>query len=985
MDSTATAQRFRRGKLASVSVVALCTMASLAIAENAHGQTPATTTPTVPASGPAAPVVTAPPATSTATSQAGGGNAIATSPTPAASAPVGTIVVTGSRLATGFTSPTPVSTLTAQRAEQLQVTNAGDLLAEVPAFRASASPTTTGLGTSSIGSRFADLRGLGASHTLVLVDGERFIPSTTGGTVDLNNIPTLLIQRTEVVTGGASAAYGSGAVAGVINFILDTKLDGLKAMAQYGQSEYGDADDLLASIAGGTGFAQGRGHIVGAFEIEDSGGVGDCYNRPWCAKENQVVTNSTPGVNGLPAQILTNNIHTSTQTPGGLITSGPLKGTTFGANGNTSTPFTFGQLPSSLYMIGGTGAGQNAYLTGVDIKTPVTRYTGFTHASYDFNDSIQGFLEGSYGYVNGRNTGGYYRSPGNLTINASNPYLPATVRQQLAAAGATSFGYGREWTDLGLVTGDDTTKTYRVVAGLSGNFFGNWKWDGYYQYGHVDYSQIIGNDPIVNNFKNAVNSTVGPNGQIECAINVTNPNSGCSPLNPFGQGTVSAAAKAYAYGTSIQNISQDQHVIAANVHGDLFELPAGPVSVAMGLEHREEFASGSADALSQQTAFYAGNGGNFNGSIKVTEGYFETEIPVLKNLPLVKSLSINGAVRESDYSLSGLITSWKAGLVYEVNDWVMLRATRSRDIRAPNLNELYGPASLSTTTINDTVHHSQVVANIITSGNANLTPELGDTFTAGFVFTPRWGWLRGFKLSADYFDITLNNAISSLTAQNIVSECNLGNQTYCPFVIRNTAGTITQVNTPSLNLAQLKTNGVDIEAQYALPLERVYSALPGVMSFGVLATYVAHLKTITATGSLDIADETGCSPTSALLCVPDWTLDQTINYTVNRLSITAHGHYIDGGYYDTTLVGPQDPGYSPFLSNSINTNRIGSAFYLDLLTSYDLIRTDSTDMQFYAGVTNLTDKNPPLSPGRSNNVFFDPVGRSYKFGIRVKL
>lgn len=909
---------------------------------------------------------------------------IAAAPESAAPAPAASqeIVVTGSRLATGFTTPTPVTTLSDVRTQQLQVTNVGQLLAQVPAFRASSSPTTTGLSSTSIGSRFADLRGLGATHTLVLVNGQRFVPSTSSGTVDLNNIPTLLISRTEVVTGGASAAYGSGAVAGVINFILDTKLNGVKATLQKGISEQGDGPDTLASIAAGTGFADGKGHIVAAFELEDSGVIGDCYSRAWCAQERQVVSNATPGANGLPAQVLTTNIHTSTQTPYGMITSGPLKGTTFTPDGGIGAPFVYGQIPSSLYMIGGTGEGQNAYLKGVEIQTPVFRYNAFVHASYDFSDTLHAFVEGSYSYVDGTNTEGYNRSPGTVTLSVNNPFVPDSIRKTLIADGQKSFGYGRDWVNLGLIEGESLTKTYRGIVGLSGKLFSDFKWDGYYQYGHVSYDQRITNDPIVANFKNALNAVVSSSGQTVCAITLTDPGSGCSPINPFGP--VSAAAKAYSYGTSDQRIVLDQHVVAGNIHGNLFDLPAGPVSIAMGIEHREDTATGTADALSQQTAFYTGNGGNYHGRIGVTEGYFETEIPVLANMPFAKSLSVNGAVRESSYSISGLITSWKVGGVYEPNDWMRLRVTRSRDIRAPSLNELYGPRSLATTTITDTTRNTQGIGNIISSGNPNLTPELGDTLTGGIVLTPH-GRLQGLRFSVDYFNITLNNAISTVTAQNVVNQCAAGNTTYCPFVVRDGSGTITEVDTPYLNLAKLKTSGLDIEGQYTLPLNRLSSKLPGALNIDVLATYIAHLKTIQATGSLDIAGETGCSPTSALLCVPHWSVDMTANYTADRLSVTAHGRYIDSGIYDVTLVGPEDPGYSISAKNSINTNRIRGAFYLDLNLSYDVIRDGRHHVQMFVGVNNVTDKDPPLIPGRGNPVYFDVIGRYYKFGIRTSL
>ena len=193
------------------------------------------------------------------------------------------------------------------------------------------------------------------------------------------------------------------------------------------------------------------------------------------------------------------------------------------------------------------------------------------------------------------------------------------------------------------------------------------------------------------------------------------------------------------------------------------------------------------------------------------------------------------------------------------------------------------------------------------------------------------------------------------------------------------------MNTPYLNLAKLQTSGLDIETQYTLPLQRVSASLPGTLNFDVLATYIAHLKTVQPTGSIDIAGETGCSPTSALLCVPNWAVDLTANYTVKRLSVTAHGRYISSGVYDVSLVGPQDPGYSPTLANSINTNRVDAAFYLDLFASVDVVKEGKRNVQLFAGMTNVMNKTPPLLPGRGNPVYFDPVGRSFSVGIRTAL
>lgn len=910
------------------------------------------------------------------------------------------IVVTGSRIArSGFNSPTPVAVVSADRLEKLNATNIGDALFQVPAFRAGSSPTTSGLTPGTIGARFADLRGLGPTRTLVLIDGRRVIPSTAISTVDLNVMPSILLKRTEVVTGGASAAYGSDAVAGVVNILMDNRFEGLKGNVQYGTSRHGDGKDYLGSLAYGTSFGDGRGHFVIGGEYEDSKPIGDCYTRAWCSQERQNLTNATPGVNGIPAQIITTNVHTSTQTRGGLITAGPLKGTQFADDG-TPVPFTYGTLVGGLFMHGGSGTGQNAYLTGVYIKVPVERISSYTHASYDFTDWLTGYVEGNFARVDGRNIGGASRNPGTggtaINITMDNPFIPAALRTTInnyntahPTAPITSFPIGREGYDIGFSRGRDLTSTYRGVIGFDADLGHGWKASVYYQYGRSDYHQTIENNQVRPNFFFAANAVTGPNGLPVCAATLSpDPTvraaaAGCQPLNLFGQNNFSQDAKNYAYQTSDMTRRYTENVEAANIQGEPFSTWAGPVSIAVGVEHRTDRAKGTADPLSQGLLFTTGNGNAIDGRIEVTEGFAETIVPLMRDMFLAKSLELNAAVRRTHYSTSGSVTTWKVGGVYEPTDFIRFRATRSRDIRAPNMSELFDPTTANQNTIVDTATHTTAVLPFRSGGNPNLTPEIADTLTAGFVLQPQ-GIFRGFHFSFDYYNIKVKDAISSLSTQNVVNQCNNGQTVYCQYVTRGADGLITLITTPFLNLNRLKTSGFDIVANYNLPLDSVSPRLPGTLNFDLMLTHIAHLTTVQATGAIDVAGVTGCSVTSFIECTPHWTYDGTITYDYGRFSFTAHGHYVPKSVYDPTLIGPEDAGYSPTLSNSIDPNRVNGAFYLSLAVSYNVIDNGKHRVQLYGGVDNVTDKDPPLMPGRSNNTFFDPVGRYYKAGLRFQ-
>ncbi len=334
------------------------------------------------------------------------------------------VTVTGSRIqrATGFTAPTPITVVAADRLEQRAIANVGDLLNELPSFRASTNPATIQNTGGNIGARVLDLRGLTASRTLVLVDGKRFVASTSQGTIDVNLIPSVLIERADIVTGGASAAYGSDAVAGVVNFVLASELDGMRANASYGSSFKGDDENLNAALAGGLPFGGDRGRFVWAGEFSEEDGLGDCYTRSWCGQEWLNLGNSPPGTGGRPANNITDDVHTATLSQDGVINSAsasfPLRGITFNPDG-TTRPFQYGELYGTnlvpIFMKGGEGHGENVFIDGYLLKVPVKRYLAYTKTTFDFTDSMSGGFDLSYGQVDASSNAVQYRdSAGSL-------------------------------------------------------------------------------------------------------------------------------------------------------------------------------------------------------------------------------------------------------------------------------------------------------------------------------------------------------------------------------------------------------------------------------------------------------------------------------------------------------------------------------------------------------------------------------------------
>lgn len=925
---------------------------------------------------------------------------------------LGEITVSGTRIQQdGITAPTPVTVVDAVRLQDLGATNIGNLLNTLPSFRPSSNLQTTNIGPRAAGMIQADLRGLAPVRTLVLVNGRRFVPSTQEGTVDLNQIPTLLLQRTEVVTGGASAQYGSDAVAGVVNIFTQTTMEGLKGELQYGLSQQGDAENIRAGMAGGAAFAGGKGHVVAAIEYEDNNGVGSCYERDWCAQEWQVVTN-TGSANpaaaghkliGYPVNNILSSSRTVNAVQGGLILSGPLKGTAFADNG-TPHPFQYGLVfPNNpTFMQGGDGAGKNGFIGAPYIMIPTERYVGFGSLQYDFTDQLQAFAEFSYGHTSSHGRGAQTRDfsatgASALTIRGDNPFLPAALKTALTTAGlpltsATSFTLGRMGDDFGYADNQNQSDAVRVLAGLSGSITDSWKWDISAQYGQTKYDQDVRNNRIqqqvigVPNTTTqaarivlAADATTNSSGQAVCRSTLTNPNNGCVPVNLFGIGNFSPAAKAYLYGDGWLKQDFTQKAFAANLQGDLFSTWAGPVPLAVGVEYRDNQATTTADPISASSGFYVSNSAVISGGIKVKEGFAETVVPLAKDLPVAKSLSLNGAYRFTDYSTSGTVKTWKYGAAWEPADWLKFRGTHSRDIRAPNAAELYSPQVTGFQTING------ILVPTVSGGNPNLNPESADTKTFGVSLVGSDS-LRGLRASVDYYKIDIDNVIATLSGQVLLNRC-LQAGTYCNQITFAPGSTTTpaQVSVVSLNLNRLQTSGFDYELSYRMPLE-LFSR-EGDLDMRLLATRVIHLKTTDATGAaIERAGVAGNNVSGGGAGLPHWQLNALTTYQTGGFTLSLETRYLQGGLFDSTLIGPEQAGYNVDLPNSINTNHVNGRVYFNLGARYKLPGVFDGKLELFGAIQNLLDKDPPVAPsnqGATNQLLFDPLGRVFRFGARM--
>jgi len=922
------------------------------------------------------------------------------------------IVVTASRISRdGYTAPTPTTVVGQEFVQQRAIANIGDALNAVPAFRAAVSPNAGGLGNT--GAFLADLRGLGAARTLVLLDRARLpqtmIPgvTTSAGTTDLNVIPTVLIKNSDVVTGGASAAYGSDAVAGVINFQIDERLEGIKGSLQYGQTRYEDAKNKFATLAAGKSFAGGRGHIVLGGEYNDDGGT-SYYNtaRAWGreAWNNATITNRPAGT--ASTVLGPNGNYFGTATSGGLIqTAGALQGLAFvpsSSGGVTTTVFNRGlsNQTASLDFFTPTAlaANQAAGINNLNtqqLRPAQERYNVMGKISYVINDNLTAFVSPLYSNVT--TTGaiiirrdGAGAGPA-LNIAKDNAYLAqALTPAQLALVPNSGLSIGFSGQDFGPSVRRIQNELVRVQAGLKGKLGGSWKWDASYIYGQNTSSVSISNTFNNANFRSALDA-VSSGGQITCR-NATAVAAGCVPINILGGPKLSAAAANYVLGTASGTGKTVMHDVSANIQGEPFSTWAGPVSVGAGLDYRKESIRLTTDALSQSSTWLSGTGSSLpTVSQNVKEAYIETIVPLARDLAFAKKLDLNGAVRFTDYSTSGSVTTWKAGITWEVVDGLLLRATRSRDIRAPNLIELYTPQTQSLPLPTDPrvgVTRPSNNAGFIVGGNPTLKPEVSTTQTVGVSWQP--SFLRKLRVSADYYDIAISGAITSTGTQGVVNNCFIGGtytgNSWCSLITfannDPVAGQMTGVKGVTANVAQFNTRGLDFQATYRQPMAEL--GLAGNLTINMMATHVISFKSSVDISTLfpngiDRAGQTGAA-FGGPAGLPKWLVNTTLDYELGRFGLNANIRYVSASRQNNGQYGPDQAGYNPALATSISNNNIPAVAYLDLGLRYSL--GASKQYTVYVNVNNLFDRDPPLPANGS--AYYDLMGRTYRAGVRFK-
>ncbi|RUN76994.1 TonB-dependent receptor [Sphingomonas sp. TF3] len=916
----------------------------------------------------------------------------------AATATAQDIVVTGSRIArNGNSSPSPVTVVGVS--DVLTTTpgvSLGEALNTIPAFSGSrqstSNPTNTGAQSGGNGAANAlNLRNLGSTRTLILEDGRRVPPTLFNGLVDVDIIPQMLIDRVDLVTGGVSAVYGSDAVSGVVNYVVNRKLQGFRAQVSSGISRYGDDARNDIGVAYGTKIGD-RLHIEASYEYRTEDPITSRASRPYL---NQVgVTGAGTTAN---PYVLQTNLRQSGFPAGGLITSGALAGKEFSANG-VLTPFVAGiATGTSGVQIGGDGG----YFDGSLISGSVA-HQAFGRADYEITDSIHAFVQASGDWKTNTSDGDSAQLS-NVTINRTNAFLPATVQSQIPVTQQT-FTYSELLNQIPDAHENIVSRQYVFTGGFDGKI-DRFKWAIDYTHGSTTLINTLSND--VNRQKlSAALDAVSSNGQIVCNASLTNTAyANCVPFNAFGPSAASAAAIAYVTDPVTYRTLTTTDDATAQINGDLFQGWAGPITAALSGEWRRiAFKSTSTSApsnvadctglryncvtsTSSAVAATALNDFQFGASPgglsqTVWEVAGEVEVPVLKDLWIFKALNVNGAARYTNYSTSGHYVTWKIGGDLEITDSLRFRATRSRDIRAPTLYELYAPSNQTIVRSLDVLTGLSPSTPQVTLANPTLTAEIGNTFTAGVVWKPT----HSLSFAVDGYHINISNAITQVTGSttNLQNACYAsgGTSPYCALQVRpnaitdtSAANVVSKWLVQNINLSEIDTYGIDVEANFSSHLfGRLFQAR-------VLAAYQPHIKYIQPGVATVDQGDVAFGPLG-LYAAPSVRINANVRYQfIDNMTVEIGERYRN----------PMKLGGDP--TQVFVDNHIGSFYTTSLNLAWD-VKSRGNAFQFFVNVQNLFDAQPPLGAYSGNGtraglrdgfaIGDDVRGRYFTAGAKVQ-
>ncbi|WP_225764681.1 TonB-dependent receptor [Stenotrophomonas sp. Marseille-Q4652] len=926
------------------------------------------------------------------------------------------IEVTGSRIKRAdLETSSPVFVIDRQNIENSGAATVGEFLQRTPAIAGAATNPQVNNGGGA-GAATVDLRGLGVNRSLVLVDGKRWIGtvSNANGAVDINSIPMTLIERVEVLKDGASAIYGSDAIGGVVNFILRRDFQGLEASAYYGISSRGDAGTERYDATFGMTGDKGNVVLGVSYDKEDSVSAAD---RAYSSQPYQLYAGEH-GIGGT-SRILTGRYVVPRSAATGVNLSDPNCGS--GANvvltridgrpGTSTSDFRCFDNLNDVY---------NFQADGNLNLTPQERTAMFVSGNYQLSENVEAFVLGSW-----------LKTESSFFI-APLPFDGRAAVDNVPISGDSIYNpFGVDITDARLRLRDFIptrttrfeTDTYQITAGLRGNFGdSSWSWDASYGYGRTPQSQSVRGYLYSPGLTDALGpSMIDPaTGNPICVRTPGDPSTaiaGCLPVNFLGPppdpnspaGQAQLAALNLINPTITNTNENDLKVFNANITGDLFELPAGMVSLAGGVERREESASATSDFLTlippgetvclitQEACTF----GDIAGSFDVNEIYLEALVPLLADVPFAEKLNVSLGTRYSDYSNFGGTTNSKIGLEWKPFSDLLVRATYADVFRAPTIGDLYAPTVPSANTYTDPCNgytgqptpDPRACAGVPTDGSfqqsnnqvtsfqvadPNLQPEEGDVFTYGFVYSP--GWLEGFSITADYWRVKLEQFITNLPENVMLNQCfNFGR--YCDTFIRDDAGDVAQMTNVIGNFGRLQSSGLDVGLRY-LFAETGW----GRFAWNLDASYIAEYNVRLLADDPDsdvgafpgIPQSTGLAGTfvdnasSGFGNLARWRALNDISWSLGNFSASLTTRYVHHVYEAPDVADVTEPGY-------VAKRRVPSFTQTDLQIGYQFEELNNSSIQI--GVRNLTDRQPPLIYSGFNASTdmrtYDAIGRYY--------
>ena len=928
-----------------------------------------------------------------------------------------TIRVTGTRIVRpNLELPTPVSSIDSEQIDRAGAVDIADVVNEIPALALGQTRNTNNFTFAQQGINALNLRGLGTGRTLVLVDSRRHVGSALEGSsaVDISNVPSALVERVDVITGGASAIYGADAVAGVVNFILKDDFEGLLVESQTGISAEGDAEEVGVSLTLGGNFANDRGNAtihVSYLARQPVLAADRAFGRAGSAFVDPSILGITNSPNSLVSVTGLTTLFDSANAIVRNPDNGPIGGAfyTFGDDLN-ARPFDTGAAGvDAIYNVIGSelptlGPGNDTF----SVITPEDRYQISLNSHFDVANDFRLFFDGLYSRTESQ---GEFSAVGSFSgvesISLDNPFVPENLREIAQNEGLTSLFVNRANAEFGNRISINQRDTFRTVFGAEGTLLDDYRYQAYYQYGLSDTTNQFVNDRFDLRWFQALDVISDPvTGQPVCR----DASNGCVPLNILGPtGTIQQDALDFVRIPShTSSVDIDQQVFAADISGPVpgFTLPAGDISMAAGVEYRKEEREGEPSFIFQEgLGYFASTIPSFRGEFEVYEAFAEATVPLLVDTPFAEQLTVEGAVRFADYSTAGSSTSYKGGLVWEPFEGYKIRGTYARAVRAPNIIELFSPLTENSGFLGlntdpcDMNLVNQGSANRLTNcqalgivdpnnfdgtipinvipvssgGNPDLQVEEADTFTFGFVAQP----IPQLSFTVDYYEIKIDDFIEETigddgTIQNVLNGCvdaSSINNIFCDLITRGPSGNIIAFRGGPTNVSSFETKGVDFVGTYS----REFAG--GDLSANVVVSHVLDRTLFVGGGGGQAPVNT--NETFGELGNPEWMGIGSLVYQYGDFTFNVTERYIGRQLLDNEeALNTRDKPY------------LDGIWYTDVQLAYDATESISV----YGGVNNLFDEvapihpytNPISGPQRGSGMF-DSIGQYFYLGARVEL